>query len=59
MEDWTAASSEPKEFSQVQVQGCDLCILRLYFAEDTFRTDSGLVSHNWNTTLLKNLPLTP
>jgi hypothetical protein len=27
MEDWTAATDEPKRFSQARVAGCDLCIL--------------------------------
>lgn len=31
MEDWTASSSEPKEFSQDRVQGCGLCILIVAF----------------------------
>ena len=31
MEDWTAAISEPKHFSQARVQGCDLCILLVAF----------------------------
>lgn len=31
MEDWTAAASEPKHFSQERVQGCDLIILLLAF----------------------------
>jgi tetratricopeptide (TPR) repeat protein len=31
MEDWTAATEEPKEFSQARVQGCHLCILLVGF----------------------------
>jgi hypothetical protein len=31
MEDWTAATSEPKHFSQARVEGCDLCILLVAF----------------------------
>ncbi len=27
MEDWTAATDEPKRFSQARIEGCDLCIL--------------------------------
>ena len=27
MEDWTAASDEPKQFSQDRMKGCDLCVL--------------------------------
>lgn len=27
MEDWTAATGEPKEFSQKRVKGCNLCVL--------------------------------
>ena len=27
MEDWTAATDEPKRFSQARLEGCDLCIL--------------------------------
>jgi hypothetical protein len=31
MEDWGAASDEPKAFSQARVNGCDLCILLVAF----------------------------
>src|SRR5215813_4042796 len=31
MEDWTAATDEPKRFSQARVQGCNLCILLVAF----------------------------
>ena len=31
MEDWTAATSEPKHFSQARVQGCDLFVLLVAF----------------------------
>jgi hypothetical protein len=31
MEDWTAASQEPKDFSQERVAGCDLCIVLVGF----------------------------
>jgi uncharacterized protein YegP (UPF0339 family) len=31
MEDWTAASDEPKVFSQARVEGCDLCVLIVGF----------------------------
>jgi len=31
MEDWTADTQEPKEFSQERVDGCDLCILLVAF----------------------------
>lgn len=31
MEDWTAASDEPKAFSQDRVRGCDLCVLLVAF----------------------------
>ena len=31
MEDWTAASEEPKEFSQARIKECDICILLVGF----------------------------
>ena len=31
MENWTATSSEPKEFSQERMKGCDVCILLVAF----------------------------
>ena len=31
MEDWTAASDEPKKFSQDRVKNCDLCVLLVAF----------------------------
>jgi hypothetical protein len=31
MEDWTAATDEPKQFSQDRVKGCDLCVLVVGF----------------------------
>jgi len=31
MEDWTADSDEPKQFSQQRVEGCDLCVLLVAF----------------------------
>lgn len=31
MEDWTAASSEPKQLSRARVEGCHLCILLVAF----------------------------
>jgi hypothetical protein len=31
MEDWTAASGQPKEFCQQRVEGCDFCILLVGF----------------------------
>ena len=31
MEDWTATSSEPKEFSQERMKGCDVCLLLVAF----------------------------
>ena len=31
MEDWTAATEEPKQFSQDRIEGCDLCVLLVGF----------------------------
>ncbi|MBA3966892.1 MAG: DUF4062 domain-containing protein, partial [Nitrospirales bacterium] len=31
MEDWTADSKEPKEFSQKRLEGCDVCVLLVAF----------------------------
>jgi hypothetical protein len=31
MEDWTAASGEPKQFSQERIKDCDLCVLLVGF----------------------------
>ena len=31
MEDWTAATDEPKKFSQQRIKGCDLCVLLVAF----------------------------
>src|SRR5215467_8663807 len=31
MEDWTADSDEPKNFSQERLNGCDLCVLLVAF----------------------------
>ncbi|MDR4494662.1 MAG: SUMF1/EgtB/PvdO family nonheme iron enzyme [Nitrospirales bacterium] len=31
MEDWTAETNEPKQFSQNRLQGCDLCVLLVAF----------------------------
>jgi len=31
MEEWTAASNEPKKFSQDRIKGCDLCVLLVGF----------------------------
>jgi hypothetical protein len=31
MEDWTAASAQPKEFSQERIKDCDLCVLLVGF----------------------------
>lgn len=43
MEDWTADSDEPKQFSQDRLSGCDLCVLlvafrRGYVADDETRS---------------------
>src|SRR5947207_9085115 len=31
MEEWTAASAEPKQFSQERMKDCDLCVLLVGF----------------------------
>jgi hypothetical protein len=31
MEEWAAASDEPKKFSQERIEGCDLCVLMVAF----------------------------
>lgn len=49
MEDWTADSGEPKQFSQDRLKGCDLCVLLVAFRRG-FVPDGA--SHSSNMTKL-------
>jgi Domain of unknown function (DUF4062) len=42
MEEWTASSSEPKEFSQDRIKDCDLCVLLVGFRRGHVPADEGL-----------------